>query len=225
MSSTAKRKNGDGASACASESNKKCKAKSRSSVPIDLNPKQQEAINAAKDGKNVFITGQGGVGKSFILETIIKHFYNRNPIRSIGVVAPTGVSAIALPNGQTIHKFSGVGIPEIKNDFGNVWEPEKQYMWRNLKVLIVDEISMISAEFLDCLSEQVCKIRKNNLPFGGIQLIFCGDFLQLPPITRSMKDIQALKSNLEDWSYNNRGFAFQSNVWKNANFIVTHLVP
>ena len=206
---------------------------------VNLHEKQQEAVDAAKAGENVFITGQGGVGKSLIIKMIIKHFqdkFKREGIKQsnsdgtqldlLGVVTPTGISAIVHPNGQTIHSFSGVGVPETKIDFGNIWN-NKAEMWRNLRVIIIDEISMLDAEFLDYLSEEVCKVRNTtaNVPFGGIQLIFCGDFLQLPPISRPMKEIHNLisagKKPLE--MYNARGFAFQSNVWKNANLKVAHL--
>lgn len=201
---------------------------------------QQEAVDAVKAGENVFITGQGGVGKSHIIKIIIQHFHDKfkneglkqansdgtSPSDLLGVVTPTGISAIALPNGQTIHSFSGVGVPDTKEDFGNIWN-KKAKMWRNLRVLIIDEISMLDAEFLDYLSEEVCNVRETptDVPFGGIQLIFCGDFLQLSPIARPMKDIHKLISAIKDPSkmYNARGFAFQSNVWKNANLQVAHL--
>jgi ATP-dependent DNA helicase PIF1 len=139
---------------------------------VNLHPKQQEAFDAAKKGKNIFITGQGGVGKSMILKKIIQHFEEKDRV-SIGVVAPTGIAATALPNGETIHSFSGVGIPSIKSDFGKTWQ--KKILWRSLNVLVIDEISMLSGEFLDYLSQEICKIRESSLPFGGIQLIFCGD--------------------------------------------------
>ena len=72
--------------------------------------------------KSVFITGQGGVGKSMVLKLIIQHFEEKDR-ESIGVVAPTGIAATAFPNGETIHRlFSGVGIPSIKSDFGNTWQ-------------------------------------------------------------------------------------------------------
>ena len=220
--------------------NKKVKVE----TSVTLNEQQINCIDAVKNGKNVFITGPGGVGKSLVLQTIIEYFETKFKVKegkaqnpngngtsreSFAVVTPTGISATALPHGQTIHAFSGVGAPERKEDFKKAWNNTfgKRDCWRKLRVLIIDEISMLPAEFLDYLSDEICEIRNTHLtiPFGGIQLIFCGDFLQLPPIPRPIQVIRELVDMGIDQSilYNARGFAFQSNVWKNANLTYVEL--
>ena len=83
----------------------------------------------------------------------------------------------------SFHSFAGIGIPKIYTDFRKMKSNKNiKKKWENLKVLVLDEVSMISGEFFDSLSTVVSDIRKDPRPFGGIQLIVCGDFLQLSPI-------------------------------------------
>jgi len=193
---------------------------------IMLHPKQQLAIDLAASGKSIFVTGQGGTGKSLVLREIIKGFKRQQRYQSDewAALAPTGIAAIALESGQTVHGFAGCGIPELVVDFGKCWGEDKK--WRRLKVLVIDEISMISGEFIDNLNKVVSAIRGNKRPFGGIQLIFCGDFLQLPPITKQIQDIKAILSAgkyTKEQLHCDQGFAFQSHVWKDADLEVIQL--
>jgi len=170
----------------------------------------------------MLITGPAGTGKSVVLRHIIAHMKQLYGPDSTAwaVLGSTGTSAIAV-EGQTIHSFAGCGIPVLVKDFNKAWKKEKRKAWREVKVILLDEISMINGEFLDNLSDVVCGIRDQySKPFGGIQLIFCGDFLQLPPIPKKSRDIQdSLRAgvNLTD-IHCDRGFAFQSKVWRDASF-------
>jgi ATP-dependent DNA helicase PIF1 len=206
-----------------------------------LNPEQQLAIDLAKQGQNVFITGQGGVGKSLVLKEIISHFKHKYTQGEWVALAPTGIAAVELENGETVHGFAGCGVPELVKDFNRCWI--KRDNWRKVKAIIIDEISMLSGEFLDNLNIVVSHIRSGkqendsdlkaiNLQyekeeaFGGIQMILSGDFLQLPPIAKKCYDVRDIlkKTNLrQEDLHMDRGFAFQSNVWKKMNLKIIQL--
>ena len=148
--------------------------------------KKQDLAKAMLKGQNVFITGPAGTGKSFII------FYFLSKLQLMGVdkdeiavTSTTGISA-SLIGGITLHSFAGIGLGN--KDFEYYYDVimNKDYFkrkkWRKCKVLIIDEVSMLSPrlfELLDCLAR---KIRKKQLPFGGIQIILLGDFCQLPTV-------------------------------------------
>eukprot|EP00934_Nitzschia_sp_Nitz4_P008073 Nitzschia sp. Nitz4//scaffold75_size92586//44390//46255//NITZ4_004854-RA/size92586-processed-gene-0.8-mRNA-1//1//CDS//3329557702//8063//frame0 len=190
----------------------------------NLHPKQQEALDHIRLGHNVFLTGVAGTGKSLVLKRALDFIRDNYNSREYVALGPTGSVAIAL-EGQTLHSFAGIGVPTVYRDFDKV--KQKEFAWRNLKVLILDEASLVSGEMFDLLSLAVSKIRKNPLPFGGIQLVFCGDFLQLAPISTDESSVSMLsnmtKVKQKDRPFLNRGFCFQSREWYRANFKVVHL--
>jgi len=108
--------------------------------------------------------------------------------------APTGVAAL-LCGGSTLHSVAGCGLGQTVLEFQKMWTNDKRKTWRDMQTLIIDEVSMVEPSFLDFLDAQVREMRQENKkkdgesakkkqrPFGGIQLIFCGDFCQLPGIT------------------------------------------
>lgn len=151
---------------------------------IILTKEQQNAIDAFKSGKNIFLTGFAGAGKSVALKHIIEHALNNNI--KIGVTATTGTAAFLI-GGKTLHSYLGIGLakeePEVLL--------EKLYEYKNfnvakklkeLNVLIIDEVSMLDNSLFEKISKYIGLIRKKNKPFGGLQLILTGDFCQLEPV-------------------------------------------
>jgi len=152
----------------------------------NLTKKQEESLEYMKKGKNVFLTGPGGSGKSFILKYFIDWYKNQNVENEskIFITSTTGLSSLLI-DGMTIHRYSGIGTGD--KDVDTLYK--KIIKMKNIKkrwcitdILIIDEISMMDGDLFDKLEILARKIRKIDEPFGGIQLIISGDFLQLPPI-------------------------------------------
>ena len=200
-----------------------------------LSDEQAQALDLIKDGRNVFLTGVAGTGKSLVLKKALEHIKETFEENEYVAMAPTGSTAIVL-EGQTVHSFAGIGIPKIYTDFRKMKSNKRiKKRWENLKVLLLDEVSMVSGEFFDSLSRSVSDIRKDPRPFGGIQLIVCGDFLQLSPIAPRKWEVDQMvngirkKEGLEsvkearNWLFLNRGFCFQSEAWKASSFEMVEL--
>ena len=149
---------------------------------------QQLCFEKYLNGENLFITGPGGSGKSFLIKNIVKHAEANN--KNIKVCALTGCAAILLEcKATTLHMFSGIGFANKKNE-DIIYElfTTKKYKlknWKNLEILIIDEVSMMSLKILLLLDLIAKKFYKNNNPFGGLQVIFTGDFYQLSPVCNS----------------------------------------
>ncbi|KAI5950864.1 RRM3 [Candida jiufengensis] len=166
----------------------------------DLSPEQMEIIDKVVNKKlNVFYTGSAGTGKSVVLRALVKRLkaiYRDN----IGVTAPTGMAACNI-NGQTIFRYLEIGLGlQNPNELAKMIQrnPGKLRKWTMMKVLIIDEISMVDGHFFDKLEETARKVRGNSAPFGGIQIVCCGDFYQLPPVSTRGKEIK---------------FCFQAKSW------------
>jgi ATP-dependent DNA helicase PIF1 len=191
-----------------------------------LNAKQFEALELAKSGCNVFLTGPAGTGKSLVIRHIIEYLKQTYKEEEWVAVGPTGPTAIAI-GGQTLHSFAGCGVPVLVKDFDMAWKKDKKEQWRRLRTMVLDEVSMISGEFFDNLSSVVCAIRgeKNGKAFGGIQLIICGDFLQLPPIPKRKNDIQEMikAGKKHEDIHCDRGFGFQAKAWEQAQLRTVEL--
>lgn len=162
--------------------------------------KQLDAYNAMMQGKNIFLTGPGGTGKTYILNEFIKQYKTNidNEDLSIAITSTTGSSA-SLLNGITLHSWGGIGLGKKLVDYYYeeiTKNPTKKKNWVKANVLIIDEVSMLNPELFEKLDILAKKIRKNNYPFGGIQLILSGDFCQLP--------------NIES-----KEFCFESIIWDN----------
>jgi len=153
-------------------------------MDIKLTEKQEEALKSINNGENVFLTGPGGSGKSFLLNYFINSYSHKSDGSDIFVTSTTGLSSILI-DGITIHRYAGIGTgdKDIDTHYKKIIKmPNLKKRWKNTKILIIDEISMMDGELFDKLEILAKKIRKNDAPFGGIQLILSGDFLQLPPV-------------------------------------------
>lgn len=153
---------------------------------------QTQALQILQMGVNTFLTGQAGSGKTYTLNNFIQ--WCREHRIDIAVTASTGIAATHL-NGITIHSWSGIGIKEelTQKDLERFAESkELKKRFSSTKVLIIDEVSMLSAIFFDNLN-LVCKhMKQNKEPFGGIQIILCGDLFQLPPINKNSKKLSMI---------------------------------
>lgn len=177
--------------------------------------KQIEALEILKTGANVFLTGEPGSGKSYTINMFCD-WIEKNKRIYPSVTASTGIAATHI-NGTTIHSWSGIGIHEvitpsiIKNILGKSYVVNRI---QNAKILIIDEISMINGQTLDNV-DKICRevraerdMTARGKSFGGIQIIFVGDFFQLPPVTKDGKKTK---------------FAFESNAWLSAEPKICYL--
>jgi len=154
-----------------------------------LNSAQTEALNAIIRGENIFLTGAGGTGKSHTIQKIVDWASTRGI--KYGVTALTGTAALLLGLGaKTIHSWAGVGIArENPHELVEVVRRYKRACdrWINTELLIIDEVSMMTPDFLEKLDLIARRIRKRpETKFGGLQVVFSGDFCQLPPVTKSV---------------------------------------
>jgi ATP-dependent DNA helicase PIF1 len=169
---------------------------------------QEQALDILKMGYSAYLTGEAGTGKTYALNSYI--FWLREHGIEPAVTASTGIAATHL-SGATIHSWSGIGVRDFLSDFDLDRMEQKKNLWKRFEetsVLIVDEISMLSGEFLEML-DKVCRhMKRIEAPFGGIQVVFCGDFFQLPPISRG--DSRA-------------PYAFESQGWQGLNPVTCYL--
>lgn len=170
--------------------------------------KQEDAFDILKLGKNIFLTGSAGSGKTFLLNQYIRYLKKNNI--NVGITASTGIVATHL-NGRTIHSWSGIGINEEMSDTqikNLIKKGSLRNRIMNTKVLVIDEVSMLNAKRLD-LIDHICKaIRQDLRHFGGMQVILCGDFFQLPPVARGEEDGR---------------FVTESETWKSMDINVCYL--
>lgn len=147
-----------------------------------LNKDQQSAFDMFLTGKSMFITGPGGCGKSYLIQHIKEYCMDR--MIPIAVTALTGCAA-SLIGGQTLHGWGGIGLAkESSSDIVRHLQrrPQNHRRWKSTQVLIIDEISMMSMELFNKLHLIAQGVRRNDIFYGGIQLVLCGDFAQLEPI-------------------------------------------
>ena len=179
---------------------------------------QKQALEMLKLGYNVFLTGAAGSGKTFLLNQYIAHLQKFHV--PVAVTASTGIAATHM-DGVTIDSWSGVGIAESLTDQNIKNLQNKLHLRIRLlatKVLIIDEVSMIHASKLDLIDRVLRTFRSSNHPFGGMQVIFCGDFFQLPPVCFA----EASTRRVGDGS-NGHDYIFKSRVWNSMNIRICYL--
>lgn len=181
---------------------------------------QSEALSILKTGANVFLTGEPGSGKTHTVNQYVDYLHRRGIDPAI--TASTGIAATHL-GGVTIHSWSGIGIKTKldKRDLGRIVLNEHiEKRVRRAKVLIIDEVSMLSSETLSMVDLVCRKIKQRAEPFGGVQIILVGDFFQLPPVVRMEAENNAQGVLLEKPSAK---FAYDSPVWMRAKPAVCYL--
>lgn len=162
--------------------------------------------SSLKEGRNIFLTGPGGVGKSYYINKLKDELKD-----DIILTSTTGVSSYNL-RAMTIHSFTGIGLFKVGDKVENVIKKMKKFSStyeqiktrvRRYSIIVIDEVSMLGKGFLEMINEILKIVRGNDRVFGGYQVIFTGDFMQLPPV--------------------NDNYCFYSDVWKQLNFNVIQL--
>lgn len=170
--------------------------------------RQKEALDILKAGVNVFLTGAAGSGKTYLLTQYIQYLKENEVV--VAVTASTGIAATHL-GGRTVHSWCGMGIEDELSVEKISALKKRNYLAKSValtKVLIIDEISMLSAKQLDLINH-ICQAFKEDMrPFGGMQVVFCGDFFQLPPVGRGEKDAR---------------FVTESEIWNSMDLHVCYL--
>ncbi len=169
--------------------------------------KQAEALDILKLGHNVYLTGAAGAGKTYVLNQFIS--YLKESGINVGVTASTGIAATHM-NGMTIHAWAGLGVADSLGEINMEKLLQKSQLKKRLresKVLIIDEVSMLHGKRLDMV-DAVCRAFKDaSKPFGGLQVVLCGDLFQLPPVTRGGPV----------------DFVFQSKAWSEMNLKICYI--
>ena len=169
---------------------------------VTLSEAQRKVLQAIVQRKSIFFTGAAGTGKSFVLRVLQQIFGNVRKTSSLSITATTGIAACNI-RGMTVHSWSGLGMGNDSMEMivaKASKNPNVKKRWLECETLVIDEISMLSAELFDKVSAIGRRIRSDPRPFGGLQVIVCGDFFQLPPI--------GLGSSCH--------FCFDSPVWKDV---------
>jgi ATP-dependent exoDNAse (exonuclease V) alpha subunit len=168
---------------------------------------QDEALAILEGGASVLLTGAAGTGKTYVLNKFIKRAKKRG--KSVAVTATTGLAATHL-NGTTIHAWSGIGVHDQfdKHAAAKMGKQRRDLIAR-ADILVIDEISMLHDFRLDMVDEILQFVRESKAPFGGMQVVLCGDFFQLPPVNRSGSRAGS--------------FVTSSNAWQQGDFTVCYL--
>uniref|UniRef100_A0A6C0JZ66 AAA+ ATPase domain-containing protein n=1 Tax=viral metagenome TaxID=1070528 RepID=A0A6C0JZ66_9ZZZZ len=182
---------------------------------IQLSPEQQYALDRFNNGENLFITGPGGTGKTKLISYFVRSADER--AIKIDVCALTGCAALLLNCGaRTLHSWSGIRLAKGPREklIASVLKNRRALAnWKKAKILVIDEVSMMSEKIFELCDDIGRAVRKVNRPFGGIQIICTGDFYQLPPVgTPGEPDTERFCFESERWV----------TIFKNENHIQLH---
>jgi ATP-dependent DNA helicase PIF1 len=172
--------------------------------------RQEEALTLLKMGQNIFLTGEAGSGKTYLLNQYV-HYLKTHQVE-VAITASTGIAATHL-QGSTIHFWSGIAVRDhlTQKDLEKLLETERiKRHYQKTKVLIIDEISMLHPHQLNMVDTIARYILKCEQAFGGIQVVLCGDFFQLPPVSSVV-------------SIEEKQFAFEGAAWKAGDFQICYL--
>ncbi|HXK38969.1 MAG TPA: PIF1 family DEAD/DEAH box helicase [Candidatus Paceibacterota bacterium] len=184
---------------------------------------QETALKILQTGANVFLTGEPGSGKTHIINQYVRWLEERGI--SPAVTASTGIAATHI-GGYTIHSWSGIGVKRDLDLYAldKITQNERVVRRvRNTCVLIIDEVSMLSATTLGMVDAVCREVRHKDAPFGGLQVVLVGDFFQLPPVNRPEDEKHSRRLEGVGVPTNASGFAFVSPVWDALNPLVCYL--
>jgi ATP-dependent exoDNAse (exonuclease V) alpha subunit len=175
----------------------------------DLDPEQKHALELMLEGRSVFLTGKAGSGKSCILR-LFSDLAPRNAV----YLAPTGLAALNI-GGSTVHRFLGLPAAFLPPGHLHTPEPVRQDAILAAETIVLDEVSMVRSDTMQCLADTLASLPLpggQGRPFGGRQVIVCGDLYQLPPVVSSGTEYQLLKEHFGG------AFPFHTAAWKTALF-------
>ena len=174
---------------------------------IKLTSEQEKALQLMMSGRNVFLTGKAGTGKS----TVLDKFQEKCKCGCV-FLAPTGIAAINI-GGSTIHSFfqlkPGLLTPDSIETIGS---RKRIDLIRSVRIIVIDEVSMVRSDLFVAIDKRLKEIMGNTSPFGGKQVILVGDFLQLPPVVKEQTEGDYLDRELGGY------YAFQTRLWQQAKF-------
>ena len=165
-------------------------------------------MDILKTGANVFLTGEPGAGKTYVINRYISWLEAAG--LNVAVAASTGIAATHI-GGMTIHSWSGIGIKDALSaqDLDAISSRERIVKRaKNAHVLVIDEISMLDGKVLDMVDQVLRSVRQTTEAFGGVQVVCIGDFFQLPPVTRQGDMMR---------------YAFESTAWQNMKPLICYL--
>ena len=198
---------------------------------IILSEEQEQALTAFNNGYNLLLTGPGGSGKTALIKKMVET--SKASGKNIQVCALTGCAAVLLNcQAKTVHSWAGIGLANGPSDLvikRIITNKKKTHNWKKVDILIIDEVSMMSQKIFEILDGIARGVRKqqSHLPFGGIQIVFSGDFYQLPPVASSSNSKSlSIGGGGYGYEYDDSAasaFCFESPLWESTIDVAVQL--